>query len=229
VPNTATLATLLVNLRAELGQSMSSGQATQIEPAHRVKLQRVQRALWHDFNWPHLRVKRDIAIAAGQRLYDLPADLALEKIERVEVKWSGDWLPVERGISSDDLSAYDSDTDERSDPLLRWDTAENNQIEVWPVPAANSAQTLRITGIRVLADFTADADLCDVDRDLLVLTAAADLAKYKDDAARFETRARALYAKLKGNSTFGGDRTVANFAEQPTRGRWPQPPRIARN
>lgn len=229
MPNTATLATLLVDLRAELGQSLSSSQATQIEPAHRVKLQRVQRALWHDFNWPHLRAKRDIAMAAGQRLYDLPTDMQLEKIERVEVKWSGDWLPVERGISSDDLSAYDSDTDERSDPILRWDTAEDGQFEVWPVPSANATQTIRFTGIRDLADFIEDNDSCDIDRDLLVLTAAADLAKDKDDAARFETRARALYAKLKGNSTFGAARTVANFAEQPTRGRWPQPPRIARN
>jgi hypothetical protein len=228
MPNTATLGALLVDLRAELGQSLNPVQATQIEPAHRVKLQRAQRTLWQEFDWPHLRVTRDIALAAGQRYYDLPTDMLLERVEQVQVKWSGSWLPVPRGIGSDDYSAYDSDNDERSDPVLRWDAAPNDQIEVWPLPASNN-QVLRITGIRNLRAFTETDDFCDLDRDLIVLAAAADLAKNEVDIKRFAARVQSLRARLQGNSQSGGDRVAANFATPPERGRWPRPPRIARN
>lgn len=225
----ATLGELLVDLRGELGASLSAAQATQIEPAHKVKLQRIQRTLWQDFAWPHLRARRDITMAAGQYLYDLPADIPLTRIEKVEVEWSGSWYPIERGIASPEWNAYDPDNDERSDPVLRWDPRENGQFAVWPVPAG-ADQVVRFTGIAALAPFVEQGDSCTLDRDLIVLSAASELARDDASAQRFAARASRLYAQLKGNAEFGGDRVAnINAARGGGFGRWPIPPRVGGN
>lgn len=223
---TATLGELLVDLRGELGQSLNPAQAVQVAPAHRVKLQRVQRMLWGDFAWPHLRDRWDIAMVAGQRYYDIPTGLALGRIETVNIKWGDDWYPVARGIGADEWNAFDPD-DERTDPVLNWDTRPNDQIEVWPVPVADGAQVLRFTGIRALGPFVADGDVADLDRDLLVLSAAAELAREQKDAERFAARARQHYARLKLQDESGGDRVI-NLNPPAMPGRWPTPPRVAR-
>lgn len=224
--NTATLGELLVDLRGELQQSLNPAQAVQVAPAHRVRLQRVQRMLWADFAWPHLRDRWDVSLAAGQRYYDIPEALALGRIETVHVKWGDDWYPVERGIGADEWNAFDPD-DERTDPVLNWDTRPNNQIEVWPVPVADGAQVLRFTGIRALAPFVEDSDTSTLDRDLLILNAAAELAREQKDAERFAARARQHYAQLRMREQTAGDRCL-NFNPPATPGRWPTPPRVSR-
>jgi hypothetical protein len=229
VPTTATLGELLTDLRAELGQTLSTTQATQVIPAHRVKLQRVQRTLWEAYAWPHLRTRWDVDLSAGQRYYDLPATppgLTLERLESVHVYWSGDWHPVDRGITPDEYNAYDSDNDERSDPVLKWDTRPDGQIEVWPLPASDD-MVLRFHGIRALGDFVADDDECTLDRDLLVLTAAAELATTENDIRRFASRAEAHFAKITGNATHSGDRVFRLGGDTRRKGRWPTPPRVS--
>lgn len=218
---------MLVDLRGELGQSLNPSQATQVAPAHKVKLQRVQRMLWADFAWPHLRTRWDVAMAAGQRYYDLPSGLALERVEKAEVDWGSNWLPLTRGIGGDEYNAFDSADDERSDPVLRWEARPDGQFEVWPMPATNT-QTVRFTGIGALAAFVDEADVCTLDRDLIVLSAAAELARDRDEAQKFAARAQRLYSQIKGGAEFGGNR-VFNFNGDGSRpGRWPTPPRVAR-
>lgn len=225
--NTATLGEILIDLRGEMGQSLNPLQTTQVVPAHRVKVQRVQRMLWHDFAWPHLRTTWDVVMQAGEKLYDLPAGLALERLERVEVKWGSTWNPVARGIGADEWSAFDPDSDERADPVTNWMEAPDNQFQVWPLPAGTDNQTLRFTGIKALGPFVADGDQSTLDRDLIVLTAAAELAKDPAEGQKFAARAQALYSKLKGNSQFGGD-SVVNLNGPRRSGRWPTPPRVSR-
>lgn len=226
--NVATLGELLVELRAELKQALNPAQATQIEAAHKVRLQRVQRVLWQDFAWPHLRKWWDVPMAAGQRYYDLPPELDLERVERVSVKWAGDYHPVSRGVEPEHYSAYDSDNDERTDPVVRWEARENGQFEVWPMPSADDSQVIRFTGIKKLAPFVESSHFCTLDRDLIVLSAAAELAGSEEDAQRFAARAKRLYDRLKTGGQFGGKRTF-NLANEVQTGRWPTPPRVARN
>lgn len=227
--NVATLSEMLVDLRAELMHTLNPAQATQVEAAHKVKLQRVQRTLWQDYDWPRQRKSWDVAMAAGQRLYDLPTDLDLEKIEKVEMKWSGLWHPLFRGIGGDELSAYDSDIDVRSAPVMRWEQRENGQFEVWPVPPDDGNQTVRFWGIKGLGRFTQPGDFCTLDRDLIVLSAAAELATDQDMAAKFAARANALLNRLKLGGTFGANRRFNLNESQETRGqRWPVPPRVSR-
>jgi hypothetical protein len=207
VAATATLTALLLGLRAEVMQSLNPLQGQNAEPVYREILARVQRQLWADFAWPHLRVDRDKVLQAGQRYYDLPADLPLERVERVAAKWSGKWQPLVRGIGLDEMNAQDSDADVRSDPALRWAPAEGGQWEVWPVPASNGS-IVRFTGIKALRPLVDPSDTCDLDRDLIVLFAATEIAAESKSprAQAIAGRAQALYAKLRFGGEHGGDR-----------------------
>jgi len=229
MPNLATLGEMLVDLRAELGLSLNPAQATQVEPAHKVKLQRVQRMLWQDFAWPHLREHFDVSLAAGQRYYDLPVGLDLERVEEAVVSWAGDWHPLARGIFIAQWSAYDPAQDERTDPAMRWEARPNGQIEVWPLPATNAGQVLRFTGIKALGVFVEPGDFSTLDRDLIVLSTAAELAKTEGEAQRLAARAKRLYDRLRMGGEMSGARAF-NLGEGSDRsGRWPTPPRVSRS
>jgi hypothetical protein len=229
MPNLATLGEMLVDLRAELGMSLNPAQATQVEPAHKVKMQRVQRMLWQDFAWPQLRERFDVPLAAGQRYYDLPVGLDLERVEEAVVSWAGDWHPLDRGIGAPEWSIYDPEQNERTDPALRWEARPNGQIEVWPLPATDNSQVLRFTGTKALGVFVEPGDTCTLDRDLIVLSAAAEIAKDQGDAQRLAARAKRLYDRLKMGGEMGGARAFSLGGQGERPGRWPTPPRVSRN
>lgn len=145
-------------------------------------LQDTQERLYDEFNWPFLKVQRDKALAPGERYYDVPADMNLERIIAVDVLVGGIWQPVERGISLDDYSNCNSDLDARRDPVERWDvvdTGDGEQIEVWPVPA--SAGTLRFSGIRKLKALVDESDRADLDDQLIVSFSAAEVLAGRND------------------------------------------------
>ena len=173
------LAVLINDLRAEVGHSLlpSLGKATRDVLIN--QLQRVQRRLWDDYNWNFLKVRRDLSINAGQRYYDLPSDIVFERITRVETKHGDNWSKLMYGIGADEYNQYDSDADERSSPVRRYDNYENNQIEFYPVPANNSqsngTDSVRIHGIRNLTPLVAESDTADLDDQLIVLFAASEI------------------------------------------------------
>lgn len=200
------LGILINDLRAEVGHSLqpSLGKATRDVLIN--QLQRVQRRLWDDYNWNFLKVRRDLSINAGQRYYDLPSDIVFERITRVETKHGDNWTKLHYGIGSDEYNQYDSDADERSTPIRRYDNFENNQIEFFPVPAnnsqANGMDSVRIHGIRNLSAFVAESDTADLDDQLIVLFAASEiLARQKQaDAQQKLAQATAHYARLKARN-----------------------------
>lgn len=186
-------------LRGELLQSVNTAHGVNAAPAHKQVLARTQRMLWLDHAWTHLRVDRDEPLVAGQRYYDFPTDLPLDRVESVSVKWSGRWHCLERGIDVGHYNAYDSDADVRVDPVLRWAPYETSQFEVWPMPATNDAQVVRFSGIRTLNPLVNDSDTCDLDADLIVLFSAAELAADAKSprAEALARRANAHFAKLR--------------------------------
>ena len=200
------LGILINDLRAEVGHSLqpSLGKATRDVLIN--QLQRVQRRLWDDYNWNFLKVRRDLSINAGQRYYDLTSDIVFERITRVETKHGDNWTKLHYGIGSDEYNQYDSDADERSTPIRRYDNFENNQIEFFPVPAnnsqANGMDSVRIHGIRNLSAFVAESDTADLDDQLIVLFAASEiLARQKQaDAQQKLAQATAHYARLKARN-----------------------------
>lgn len=199
------LGQLIEDLRAEIGHSLQPNLGRATRDVLLNYLQRTQRRLWEDYSWPFLRVRRDLAISATQRYYNLPSDVTFERIEMVEFKHGDVWHKLMYGIGRDQLNQHDSDRNVTSWPIRRYDAYEvNNQVEFWPVPAENSdpstgAGEVRITGIRNLSPFIASSDTADLDDQLIVLYAAAEIAarQKQGDAQNKLQQANAHYSRLK--------------------------------
>lgn len=203
-----TLGTLLTALRSEIRASQNPAHNIATRDRHIALLQRTQEWLWEDFDWPALRVERWIQVAAGQRFYATPADMAIDRIQKLELRDGGRYVKLEPGIEAQDYSLYDPELDERGYPPRRWRISENEDIELWPTPDQNADDTTRdgyikLTGIRNLADFVSTTDTADLDDRLIVLFAAAEELKATGakDAEDKAAAAQARYAKLKGLQT----------------------------
>ncbi|MBP9870550.1 MAG: hypothetical protein KBC53_03515 [Nitrosomonas sp.] len=199
-----TLEQMVSNLRLETYRSNDVALGQDEYPALVRLLQSVQKQLYTEFDWPFLKIRRDVTIAAGQRYYDFPTDLDFERIHSVKLLWSGTWTSLERGITMDDYNLFDSDSDERSDPQIKWDVIDagsGEQIEVWPMPNTDG-NTLRFSGYKSLSPLLADDDVCTLDDDLIVFYAASELLA-KDgspDAQNKLNRAKQLFSRIKSQS-----------------------------
>ena len=110
------------------------------------------------------------------------------------------------GIDNGHLSTWDSDLDERSWPVERWQVYEGEQIELWPIPADDANTTslegrIKVVGIRSPRPLVDDADRADLDDRLIVLYAAAEAlaARGADDAGVKLQLAQQREATLIGN------------------------------
>ena len=202
-----TLLRILDMLRAEARLSMQPSHNRQVRESHINMLQRIQERLWDDFTWPHLRVQRLKPISAGQRYYSPPNDIQVDNIEKLEV-YVGSWLPLCAGIYGEHYSLYNSDLDHRSWPVMRWQIHEDEDIELWPIADTNTdTETmegmLKFTGIRNLRPFYDDADRADLDDQLLVMFAAAELlaAQGAKDAQLKLDQANQIYRRQRAGLT----------------------------
>lgn len=208
---------LVTMLRAELGRSTSTALGVADLPALHQAINRAYATLYLK-DWQHLRREfPKIGLAAGQRYYDMPAQLDSDRVERTVVWWNGEPYPLCKGIGFEHYAAYDSTIDERNSPAARWDvrfTGTTDQIEIWPVPADNQ-QTLQFVGKTKFARLVNDIDVCRLDDDLVVLHAAARLAvsRKANDAAMFASDASALLEELLGNASSTDE--PANMAGSP--------------
>lgn len=201
-----TLLSLLQQYRSEIRTSGNPAHNTGVRDSQIQLLQRTQEWLWEDYDWPHLRVRRDFSLQAGQRYYDTPSDMNIDRVEMLSVRYGEQWVPLHVGIDDTHFSTWDSDLDERSWPIERWQIYEDEQIEVWPMPADDADATtlegtVRIVGIRNLAPLVADSDRADLDDRLIVMFAAAETlaAQGAPDASLKLQTAQRRFADLKAN------------------------------
>ncbi len=216
-----TLVKLLDGLRTELHASLNPAHNNQVRDKQVLFLQNTQEWLWEDFTWPHLRAHRNYRLQAGQFLYDVNADFDIDRIEKIETKFGGRWVELRPGIDASHYAAWDTELDQRASPARRWRIAENEQIEVWPIPSVNGDPALlegyiKVTGIRRLRPLVADADRCDLDGQLIYLYAAAKASPATQEGKFALNLANKRLAKLKANLTprrqfkmFGIGRTEA--------------------
>lgn len=227
------LGTLINDLRSEVGHSLQPSLGKQTRDVLVDRIQRTQRRLWDDYSWSFLRVTRDLSISANQRYYDLPNDMVFERIERAEFKHGDTWSKLHYGIGASQYNSYDSDRGITSYPVERYDSYENNQIEIHPIPSVNSTDTtkqgmIRLHGIKNLSSLIAESDTADLDDQLIVLYAAYDILvrQRQPDAQAKLAQAQAHYARLKARlaktETF-----VISSGEPPDLYRPKQPPMIA--
>lgn len=206
MPRAVTLVKLLDKLRAELHASLNPAHNNQVRDKQVAFLQSTQDWLWEDFTWPHLRVFRNYQLQAGQYLYDVGADFDIDRIEKIEIKYGGGWRPLHPGIDPGHYLARDTELGQRSSPARRWRIAENEQIEVWPIPDTNGVPAtlegyFKVTGIRKLRPLIADSDVCDLDSQLIYLYAAAKSAPATQEGKFALNLANKRLAKIKGNLT----------------------------
>lgn len=199
------------SLRNDLGRSPDASVGVDDLPALKRTINRVYRALYIDNDWPHLRKVFAVPLAAGQRYYDFPTGLDLERVEDCWVDWNAIRHQITRGIGIGDMNAFDSDasTPDRNDPPLKWDarwTGSTDQIEIWPIPATNT-QILYIKGLQAAPKLVSDTDVCLLDDDLVVMFAAAALARRQKsaDADEMLSAARGYLSKLKHRGRAGAE------------------------
>ena len=194
---------LVTMLRNESNRDDSVAVGVDETPALKQILRRWQNTLYERHDWPHLRTVFDrISLQAGQRYYDFPSDLNFDRIEDVAVWQSGVPLPITKGIGFNEYASYDSESDVRADPALRWDvrwTGTKEQIEVWPVPASNN-YSLQFIGIRKCRSLIENSDVCDLDDHMIVLFAAAELLPKGSELAKVKSGLAAdRYNTLRAN------------------------------
>lgn len=176
----ATLAELISDLRDELRRANSPSASPDDTASLRRTINHVYRLLYYNHDWPFLNyVFPAITLNAGQRYYDVPTGLDADRVIEAKVKWSGDFIMLDRGITFDDYNGYDPEDDERTSPALKWDvrfTGETDQIEVWPLPDGTT-QSLRFYGTYACDPLVNDTDTCRLESEVVVLFAAAELLK----------------------------------------------------
>jgi len=201
-----TLVRLLDMLRVTAGLSLNPAHNDNDRPAQVHMLQMEQERLWADFDWPHLRIERQIPIQAGQRYYDTPEEIHVDRLETIEFFSDGAWRPLDAGIRAEHYVAFNSDLDERSWPTRRWKIHEDEDVELWPISDQNGVEAtregyLKFIGIRNLNPLVDETDRCDLDDQMLVnYVAAAILAKDGSKDAQLKLQAaNTRYARLRGN------------------------------
>lgn len=219
-----TLTNMVTMLRGRVGDTLDPAHGKNKLQIYRDLLRQEQERLYHDFDWPFLDGKYDVLMQAGQRYYDIPVEP--ETIRAVEIKYGDSWVPLDYGISGAEYNLHDSDNDERSDPVMKWDyyihptndaLIDNEQFEVWPLPSTTDEVTIRFWGKRALPRFTQDADRAILDDLLIVLYAAAILTKDKQQSDKLFAEARDHYTRLKGRLkkkkrfTLGGESPQATL------------------
>jgi len=208
------LEVLVDMLRAEIRDLTDVSVGTSNIPSLKQTLRRTQRLLYNRYDWPFLKHMPYLSCANGQRFYNAPSGLNLERIIDVSVWYGNVPSPIERGIGLEEYQSYDSDGGIKASPVRKWDWKWNpatstDQIEMWPIPD-NSNDRLQFTGLRALNALTADSDPADIDDDLIVLFSAAEIlaAKKQEDAPAKLSLAREHYNTLTGNYTRGKSPTV---------------------
>lgn len=172
----STLSEILEQVRAEsrISTAVSQGQAN--ENYIKQLIRRYYEQLYDEHNWAFKKILKSearVTTNAGQRYYDFPANLDLERITGLFMQQGNQWLPVKKGIGPYEYSVHDSDNNNRADPILRWEIYSDTQFEIWPLPA--SAGTVWFTGTRRKTPLIANTDRCDLDDTLIALFVSSEI------------------------------------------------------
>ena len=195
---------LIDSTKAEARHALSPALSQNALPFIKQTIARVYENLYMAHEWPQLQIDRSVNIDAGMRYYAFPPDMDFERTVAVKVKWSGQWTdPLKFGISTDDYNSYDPDQNQRSDPAWKWDWAEGDMIEIWPLPASNQVNALRFEGMLKFVPLVDEADVCKIDSNIVVLFAAAEIlaSQNSKDAQAKLANAQLALSRLLGKAS----------------------------
>lgn len=201
------LAAIRNGLKAEIGDSLEIGTAN--DKTYNQLLANMEMWLASEYDWPFLELRTDVPMVAGTRYYTMPTTYNQDRPIFAECKFNTYWHKLELGIGSREYNAFDSERGIKADPVYRWRQTNDGQFEVWPLPASN-VQTIRLTGQQQILPLVEDADLADLDDQLLILFVAAEILSRSDmkDATTKMQKAQDRFLKLRGTSLQRNDPIV---------------------
>lgn len=188
-------------LRAELGHSLLRSTGLNTLEVQKYALRNTYQWLYDAFDWHFLKITREESLHAGERYYTFDPDLSYENVERVWTLYGTEWKSVDFGIDERLYTQFPEN--QRFDPVLCWDVHENDQYEVYPVPATDGK--LRMYGLRKFKPLVDESDVCLLDDLLVVMFTAARIApKAKAAGGQLyvniaQDRMRRLKAKARAN------------------------------
>lgn len=202
----------MVRLEARLSTASSRGVEDKDRLIHMIN--RVYETLWDEHEWEVRRISRENCyktLQAGQRFYDFPSTIRPQDITSVWLRWGNTWREVNYGITFAHYGQFDSERDERSEPVQQWVMRSEEQFEVWPLPASNGvALGTGVLGFEGKKKFIKlldeDTDNCLLDDYLISLFVAYEIlaANKQGDADAKNEQAR---ARLSALSAKNSDRT----------------------
>ena len=166
-----TLATLREEVMIEARLSTQGGHATYTVARLNQFINRTERFLYDEHEWPLEHLEETVTVAADARYTTLPSTIPFTQVETVDVLYGDQYLPVKYGIGARERSIYDAD--ERAEPITRWEIQQDNptQFEVWPI--GQTAQTLLFQGRPAIGAMVNESDTCALDADVIVARVAA--------------------------------------------------------
>jgi hypothetical protein len=194
---------------------LSSNSSRGIDHLDHIKqlVKRHYTTLVEDYDWEHLQINRDYdhsrkQLQAGQRFYDFPTGLNVQKIDKMWLKWGNVWRVVDYGIEFANYSGLDPDNGSRADPVLRWDFYSESQFEIWPVPASDGdaaapySNWVGFEGQKAVEQYVSDTNRADLDDIMISLYVAAELMAENGQKAASDMKLAAAErrrTRLRGN------------------------------
>ncbi|MBY0393225.1 MAG: hypothetical protein K2Q27_08160 [Novosphingobium sp.] len=80
-----TLGQILEMMKLECGLDPDPALSTNVRPKMVQMIKREYDRLYEEFDWPFLRLYADVLTQAGERYYDVPAEMDLDRIEMVDL------------------------------------------------------------------------------------------------------------------------------------------------
>lgn len=187
------LSQLLTELRAEAGLSTNVATGINARDTHVALLNRAQRELASQRDWPHLDFWVDLPLTADTRYYAYPNGISFDDINYIAIpQGASKYVALAYGITPDAYAIRNSPAGETEKYPRAWQHRMNvdpaqNMIEMWPIPNMN--QTAIIVGTHQIVPMVDASDVCMLDSDLIVLTVAAELlARQKAADAEIKIR-----------------------------------------
>lgn len=220
-----TLPDLLLNLKAELNESLNNISTNQ---RYTRLLMMKQNKFACEYDWDFLKGQRfDVVATPGVDTYDLPTNLNMSRDKLCTVFFNNIFQDVNYGIETEEYNYLNPEQGKSQDPILKWQESGYRQanvaapqllqFQIWPLPT--TAQPIRFWGSRLPNVLKANTDRCDLDDDLLVLHVAADeLARLEQkNAPWMAKRAAERLMTLRGQTNQSDDPITLGGSKNMTR------------
>ena len=192
MPIGVSLDRLRKELRAETGQSLNYLlHGVQSQESQDMILDRQQRELWDAYQWPHLRIWKDVTLAKGQADYNYPTELPFDQISRIALAQSGTsrWQNLTYGIAPTDIppGGAPGGVPKQWGNKVSFTSGVTNAVGMMftllPVPD-QEGMVIRLSGQAPCTSLVSDTSMCIIDSKCIVLFAAAEiLATQKSESA----------------------------------------------